>query len=86
LFLSSRRNAEAAAKNAKHVIASKLTSEEKEELEKLSKEILDVLETPTKQCELLAECVKHGSAFHHAGLVSTQHRRLRSIVPRFQMI
>jgi helicase len=74
LFLSSRRNAEAAAKNAKHVVAGKLTAEEKTELAKLSSEILDALETPTKQCELLADCVKHGTAFHHAGLVSTQHR------------
>ncbi len=34
--------------------------------------ILEALETPTKQCELLYRVVKRGTAFHHAGLVNEQ--------------
>ncbi|MDD5181854.1 MAG: DEAD/DEAH box helicase [Candidatus Nanoarchaeia archaeon] len=72
LFVSSRRNAEGCAKKCADTVAASLNAEEKKELEALSKEILDVLETPTKQCEDLAECVKSGVAFHHAGLVAKQ--------------
>ncbi len=71
-FFMSRRNAEAAAKKLRRFVKKHLTSEEKEFLEKLSNEILNVLEKPTKQCEKLAECVKDGIAFHHAGLVNKQ--------------
>jgi helicase len=76
VFLSSRRNAEAVAKNARQVVEKYLTKEEKEKLEKLSYEILHVLELPTKQCEILSECVKYGTAFHHAGLVGKQQRMI----------
>jgi len=76
IFLSSRRNAEAVAKNAKTVVERYLTKEEKEKLQKISDEILHVLESPTKQCEVLSECVKHGVAFHHAGLVGKQQRMI----------
>ncbi|MCD6575550.1 MAG: DEAD/DEAH box helicase [Nanoarchaeota archaeon] len=76
VFLSSRRNAEAVAKNAKLVVEKYLTREEKEKLEKLSNEILHVLESPTRQCEILSECVKCGTAFHHAGLVGKQQRMI----------
>ncbi len=76
VFLSSRRNAEAVAKNAKKIVDKYLTEEEREKLEKLSYDILHVLESPTRQCEILSECVKHGTAFHHAGLVSKQQRMI----------
>ena len=38
------------------------------ELSELSEQILKTLPKPTKQCERLAKCVKHGIAFHHSGL------------------
>ncbi|ODS42643.1 MAG: hypothetical protein MSIBF_04900 [Candidatus Altiarchaeales archaeon IMC4] len=38
----------------------------------LSEEILKALPTPTKQCKRLAKCVKHGTAFHHAGITGKQ--------------
>jgi len=41
-------------------------------LEETASEILSALSTPTKQCRHLAECVKNGAAFHHAGLVNKQ--------------
>jgi len=38
----------------------------------LSKEILNAVESPTEQCKLLADLVKKGLAFHHAGLANKQ--------------
>jgi len=76
VFLSSRRNAEAVAKDARRIVENYLTGEEKEKLEKLSDDILHVLESPTKQCKILSECVKYGTAFHHAGLIGKQQRMI----------
>ena len=36
------------------------------------KEILKAVSVPTKQCKRLANCIKKGVAFHHAGLVQKQ--------------
>ena len=49
VFLSSRRNAEAVAKNSGKIVSKLLTKEEKEQLEKLSNELLKILDNPTKQ-------------------------------------
>ena len=40
----------------------------------LAEKILSVLESPTKQCRELAECVRRGAAFHTAALVSEQRK------------
>ncbi len=42
--------------------------------EELAEKALHALESPTKQCQRLALCLRNGSAFHHAGLVSEQRR------------
>jgi len=73
-FVSSRRNAESLAERLGKTVNGMLTSEEKKKLPKLSRDILDVLETPTKQCNRLAFCINHGTAFHHAGLMAEQKR------------
>lgn len=78
VFLSSRRNAESVAKNARSITGKFLTPEEKKELEILSRQVLNALESPTKQCKNLSECVKYGTAFHHAGLVSKQHNLIEN--------
>lgn len=71
-FLSSRRNAEAAAER----VAEKMnpTQGERQALRKLSNEALNALSHPTKQCRRLASCIAKGTAFHHAGLVASQRR------------
>jgi helicase len=74
IFVSSRKSAEATAKKAADYVESYLSDEEKKMLEKISKEILSAIETPTKQCKLLSELVKKGTAFHHAGLVNAQRK------------
>ncbi|HDQ59983.1 MAG TPA: DEAD/DEAH box helicase [Candidatus Woesearchaeota archaeon] len=72
VFVSSRRNAEGLAKKAGPAVGNMIGAEEKVQLEKLSRQILKVLETPTKQCQTVAECVKNGVTFHHAGIVAKQ--------------
>lgn len=78
-FLSSRRYAEALARNSKSTVKKHLTKEEIDELKSASEEILNALERPTAQCEKLAECIKDGVAFHHAGLVSKQRDLIEEI-------
>jgi helicase len=41
-------------------------------LDILADKVLYSLEQPTEQCHLLAECIRKGCAFHHAGLVQKQ--------------
>ncbi|BAP62924.1 DEAD/DEAH box helicase [Methanococcus maripaludis] len=74
IFCSSKKYAAGEAK--KHNLLKKLTGSEIEDLNRISEEILEVLDTPTENCKELAECIKKGVAFHHAGLVSKQ----RSII------
>ncbi|WP_435065234.1 ATP-dependent DNA helicase [Halobaculum sp. EA56] len=73
VFVNSRRNAEGAAKRLADVTAERLEPGEKRELEELAREIRDVSDTDTS--EDLADCVRNGAAFHHAGLAG-EHRSL----------
>ncbi|MFC6786756.1 ATP-dependent DNA helicase [Halobaculum halobium] len=70
VFVNSRRNAEGAAKRLADVTASRLAPDERAELEELAKKIRDDSDTDTS--DDLAECVREGAAFHHAGLSATQ--------------
>ncbi|NGM68669.1 ATP-dependent DNA helicase [Natronolimnobius sp. AArcel1] len=70
VFVNSRRNAEAAARRLGQVSSEELTDEERADLAELAAEIRDDSDSETS--EELAECVERGSAFHHAGLSSTQ--------------
>jgi len=71
-FVSSRRNAESLAENL--ATFNRKNSTDKTRLFKLSQEILDVLEIPTRQCKKLSECIRNGIAFHHAGLLFKQKK------------
>ena len=73
-FVSTRKRAESLAKNLSKIVKNWLTKSEREILEKISNEIENVLEVPTKQCKDLAKCIKNGVAFHHAGLMPKQKR------------
>ncbi|MGQ3412763.1 ATP-dependent DNA helicase [Natrinema sp. LN54] len=70
VFVNSRRNAEAAARRLGQVSRNELTAEEQTELAALADEIRDDSDTETSRD--LAEAVERGSAFHHAGLSSSQ--------------
>jgi len=67
VFVNAKRSAEKVAEDI-----SKKSPLKSPELNKLSESILKVISKPTRQCERLAACVKHGIAFHHAGLHSKQ--------------
>jgi len=73
-FVSSRKGAEALAERISNLVKPRLGRNEQNDLLKVSSEILDVLEIPTKQCKRLANCIKSGVAFHHAGLLGKQKR------------
>ncbi|NKE34654.1 ATP-dependent DNA helicase [Natronococcus sp. JC468] len=70
VFVNSRRNAEAAARRLGQVTGRELTDSERTELAELAAEIREDSDTETSAD--LADCVERGSAFHHAGLSSTQ--------------
>lgn len=77
IFAMSRKNAVAWARDAAKAVAETLSIEEKQELEKISKKILPKdSEDTSKAITTLAESVKNGSAFHHAGL----DQRCRTII------
>jgi len=73
-FVATRKTAESLAEKLTKTIKPYLKRQEQEELSKLADKILNVLEVPTKQCKRLAECIKSGVAFHHAGLLGSQKR------------
>jgi helicase len=73
-FLSTRRNAESLAEKLAATTGRLITQDEKLKLAEIANAVEDALESPTKQCRRAAFCIRHGSAFHHAGLVAKQKR------------
>lgn len=71
VFVNSRKSAESVALKFGRK-TTLIGDEDAARLEKTSAEVLDSLSSPTVQCKRLAECVKDGAAFHHAGLVGKQ--------------
>ncbi|MBL7170265.1 MAG: DEAD/DEAH box helicase, partial [Candidatus Aenigmarchaeota archaeon] len=61
-FVSTRRNAESLAEKLGKFNRTFLKRNEKQELLKLSDQVLGVLESPTRQCKKLSECIKNGTA------------------------
>ena len=74
IFSPTRKSAVSSAKLIGDIFERKLSKEEKEELGRIAGKILGVLDPPTSQCESLAEAVRKGVAFHHAGLVNEQRK------------
>ncbi len=71
-FTATKKNAESLAEKLTKTCSIFLTDEEKQNLEKISDQILNFLDTPTKQCQRLTKCLRYGVAFHHAGLLGKQ--------------
>ena len=74
VFVSSRRNAEAAAEQFGQIVAEKLNLDNDENLEKIARRGQGSLEKSSKQCRRLAKCIRTGTAFHHAGLLYSQRK------------
>jgi helicase len=75
VFVNSRRSTQAAAKLISKEVHKILTEAEKEKLNLLAKSIAGHSEESTKVSGKLAELLKAGVAFHHAGLLY-RHRKL----------
>ncbi len=78
VFILTRRSAESTAEKMGEAVKEKLTPEEIKELGKIAQKILSSIEHPTKQCKRLSDCVKKGTAFHHAGLTNAQRNIIES--------
>lgn len=73
-FCNSRKGSEKESDRIAKVTEPDLDREERKKLKEYSNIILNALGSPTTQCERLAENVKQGAAFHHAGLVQQQRK------------
>ena len=75
-FVSTRRFTESLADNMAKKIAKNLPEGKKQIFESIAEDILEVPRRknsePTEVCYKLANCVKNGIAFHHAGLFDKQ--------------
>lgn len=72
IFVNTRKSTEVAAQKAARYLGALLTEEEKEILQALAEQVLGASPEPTRICKRLAACVRDGTAFHHAGLLSAQ--------------
>ena len=67
VFVNSRRSAQAAARELCATVIPTLEAEQKKFLTSLANDIANE-PSATKVCKKLADCIKNGTAFHHAGL------------------
>ncbi len=72
VFVSTRRNAERVAAELGMLVYPMLSEHEIEKLQELSAAAAKALPVPTTQCNSLANCIKNGIAFHHAGIPGKQ--------------
>jgi helicase len=71
VFVNSRRSAQAAARELCHSVTALIKPEDKKILNDLANEISED-HSATKVCKKLADIVRAGCAFHHAGLTPKQ--------------
>ncbi|HIH97615.1 MAG TPA: DEAD/DEAH box helicase [Thermoplasmata archaeon] len=74
VFVNTRRSANALAKKVGGAIRPVISEKEREEAANLSNHVLNVEREKTSLGKSLADCVREGCAFHHAGLGSEQRR------------
>ncbi len=68
IFTNTRREAESTATRSLKFVVPR----DKEKLNEIANKIENVFDTPTKQCKKLANLIRGGVGFHHAGLVNKQ--------------
>ena len=76
VFCNSRKGAEKESDRSGKTVEQELTRKEKKKLKETSEKVLNALGNPTSQCKRLAENIKKGAAFHHAGLVTKQRKEV----------
>ncbi|MFH0714198.1 MAG: DEAD/DEAH box helicase [Candidatus Diapherotrites archaeon] len=79
VFANTRKRAEGLAEQLAKLTFKKLSDSEKTLLEKEALKALNVLESPTEQCHKLANLLRQGVCFHHAGLLSQQREIVESL-------
>ncbi len=72
VFISTRPGAEKGAEDIAKQINMAGRQEDVKLLSKLADDALHSLDSPTRQCDRLAKCLRKGIAFHHSGLTSKQ--------------
>lgn len=74
IFVNSRRSTQAVAKDLEKTVNKYVLPQERLLLAEIAKSILGAKDEATKICHKLSDCVRHGVAFHHAGLHYRQRR------------
>ena len=74
IFLNTRKSAQAEAQRIAKELGAWLNDEQRERLLKLSRDIDSDAGESTKIGKQLADCLRHGVAFHHAGLNLEQRK------------
>ena len=74
VFVNSRRSTQAVAKELIRQISGQLSEEERQSLKLVADKIENTLGEATKICRQLAHVIRHGVAFHHAGLHYKQRK------------
>ena len=74
IFVNSRKSSQSASREISGSVAKLLTPEEKKQLAIVAEEIVGPTSSATKVCKQLGDVVKHGAAFHHAGLKPQQRK------------
>jgi len=77
VFVNSRKSAEATAEKLGREL--KFSGLDGKVLTDSAERILGSVSSPTRQCRRLTECVKKGTAFHHAGLVNKQRTEVENL-------
>jgi helicase len=72
IFESSRKNTEGQASRTGIAISKLIDQNTREKLKVLSEQVIETSEVETTK--KLAQCIRNGSAFHHAGLISEQRK------------
>ncbi|MFC1704166.1 DEAD/DEAH box helicase [Candidatus Omnitrophota bacterium] len=74
IFVNSRRSTQVVAKNLGKAVMHQLAPTEKHALEEVAKKVENAVGEPTKNCKQLAQVIREGVAFHHAGLHYQQRK------------
>ncbi len=72
VFISTRPGAEKGAEDIAKRIDMAGKADDVRALSRLADDALHSLDSPTRQCDRLAKCLRKGIAFHHSGLTSKQ--------------
>ncbi len=80
IFVNRRKSAESLATKLKSRVLRLLSEEEREELSRIAKSLDE--EEYTVYSEKIAELVRHGVAFHHAGLTNRQRKLVEDTFKR----